>query len=88
MVAELFTTFAQHGYPGKLNTLLMLPLWKHKGSHADPATYRGISLIHPLGRWFAKCVEQRLDRDPRAHSAAAQGGFRKHHRCEDQALIL
>ena len=56
MVAELFTTFAQHGYPKQLNTLLLMPLWKRKGNKADPQNYRGISLIHPLGRWFAKCV--------------------------------
>ncbi len=57
LVAELFCTFAQHGYPSKLNTLLLLPLWKRKGSPGEPANHRGISLIHPLGRWFAKVVE-------------------------------
>ena len=88
LVAELFSTFARYGYPQRLNTLLMMPLWKHKGSKSDTETYRGISLIHPLGRWFAKCVEQRLDSDSNARHATAQGGFRKHHRCEDQCMIL
>jgi len=32
LVAELFTTFAQHGYPRRLNTLLLMPLWKQKGA--------------------------------------------------------
>ena len=88
LVAELFTTFSQHGYPKKLNTLLLLPLWKRKGDRNDPANYRGISLIHPLGRWFAKCVEARITADTCARYADAQGGFRKFHRCEDQCLIL
>ena len=87
-IAKLFTILAQHSYPKTFNTLIIMPLWKHKGSKDDPKTYRGISLIHPLGRLFAKCVEARLESDPRAAYADAQGGFRKHHRCEDQCLIL
>ena len=88
LIAELFNVFAKHGYPTQLNTLLLLPLWKHKGSKGDPGMYRGISLIHPLGRWFAKCVELRFDADSNARFATAQGGFRKHHRCEDQCMLL
>ena len=83
VVADMFTLFATHGYPEKLNTLMIMPLWKGKGQRDDATTYRGISLIHPLGRWFAKCVESRLNSDPNSDYAAAQGGFRKHHRCKD-----
>ena len=67
---------------------MIMPLWKCKGSRDDPSMYRGISLMHPIGRLFAKCVESRLESDPNSRYAAAQGGFRKHHRCEDQCLIL
>ena len=62
-VAALFTSFAHSGYPRRLNTLLMLPLFKNRGDHAMCDNHRPISLIHPLGRWFSKCVERRLSRD-------------------------
>ena len=88
LIAKFFDVFAANGYPRTLHTLMIMPLWKAKGSKSDPTTYRSISLIHLLGCWFAKCVESRLHSDPNAEFATAQGGFRKHHRCEDQCLIL
>ena len=57
LVADLFTAFASRGYLCRLNTLLMLPLYKSRGDRSLCDNYRGISLIHPLGRWFSKCVE-------------------------------
>ena len=60
LVADLFTGFARNGYPRKLNTLLLMPLYKFKGERSACDNYRGISLIHPVGRWFSKCLEHRL----------------------------
>ena len=69
VVADLFTFFARSGYPRKLNTLLLMPLYKSKGSRDSCDNYRGISLIHPLGRWFSKTFVARLESDPAATRA-------------------
>ena len=66
MVADLFTFWARSGYPRKLNTLLLLPLYKHRGDRSDCDNYRGISLLHPVGRWFSKTLVTRLEADPAA----------------------
>ena len=68
-VAALFTSFAHSGYPRQLNTLLMLLLFKNRGDRAVCDNHCPISLIHPLGRWFSKCVERRLSRDAGATRA-------------------
>ena len=60
-VARLFDSFVRFEYPVELNRLLLLPIYKGKGSRLDPSNHRPISLIHPLGRWFAKCVASRLE---------------------------
>ena len=56
LVADLFMAFACHRYPHCLNTLLMMPLYKSHGDRTLCDNYRGLSLIHPLGWWFSKCV--------------------------------
>ena len=66
LVAHVFTFFAQAGYPWRLNTLLLMPLYKAKGDSACCDNNRGISLIHPLGRWFSKVAVSRLEADPEA----------------------
>ena len=50
--------------------MLLLPLHK-KGDKSDPDNYRGISLIHPLGRLFCKTVTNRLETDPNAKRAVS-----------------
>ena len=65
-IQSLFTVFQQHGYPSALNTLLILPLYKSKEDASSCDNYRPISLIHPLGRLFAKCVENRMANDEAA----------------------
>ena len=64
-VAVLFNAFINNGYPVKLNDMLMMPLHK-KGALEDCDNYRGISLMHPLGRLFSKVVTTRLLHDPAA----------------------
>lgn len=65
VVALLFNAFVDQGYPADLNRMLLLPLHK-KGDEAACDNYRGISLMHPLGRLFSKVVTARLLRDPGA----------------------
>ena len=88
LVADLFTAFACHGYPRRLNTLLMMPLYKNRGDRTLCDNYRGISLIYPLGRWFSKCMELRLVADAGATRARGQAGFRRGYRVEDNVVVL
>ena len=88
LVADLFTAFACHGYPRRLNTLLMMPLYKNRGDRTLCDNYRGISLIHPLGRWFSKCMELRLVEDAGATRARGQAGFRRGYCVEDNVVVL
>ena len=62
-MALLFNAFVDNGYPVGLNDMLLLPLHK-KGDMESCDNYRGISLMHPLGRLFSKVVTARLLRDP------------------------
>lgn len=68
-VAALFTFFASVKYPRMLNRLLLLPLYKGKGSRKAAVNYRPISLIHPLGRWYAVCLTARLEKSTLQHRA-------------------
>ena len=66
---------------------LVVPIWKHKGSKADIANYRPISLT---------CTGQRLYKQILLGDiqcfvsllSDAQGGFRANRGCPHQALIL
>ena len=64
-MAALFNAFVERGYPAELNRMLLLPLHK-KGDEAACENYRGILLMHPLGRLFSKVVTSRLLHDPAA----------------------
>ena len=56
----MFTLFSRTGYPRVLTTLLLMPLFKQRGERDLCTNYRGISLLHLLGRLFSKCFEARL----------------------------
>ena len=51
-LALLCKEFLSCGVPKAVNSMLIMPLYKHKGSKFDPDNYRGISLIliHPVGK--------------------------------------
>ena len=68
-MARVFDHFVLCKYPASLNRLLLHPLYKGKGPLTHAASYRPISLIHPIGRWFAKCVATRLEAATLAHRA-------------------
>ena len=69
VLALLFNQFVKDSYPAALNRMLFVPLHK-KGPKQDPDNYRGISLIHPIGRLFSKAVTNRLEMDNKATRAA------------------
>ena len=50
--------------------MLLLTLHK-KGEKSDPENYKGISLIHPLGRLFCKTVTNKLKADPNTKRAVS-----------------
>ena len=69
---------------------MISPVWKHKGTPSDPATYRGLSVLHPLGKLLALCYLHRLDEAThhRGWLAEEQAGFCLGHRIEDHQLLL
>ena len=48
------------GVPKAVNSMLVVPLYKYRGSKLDPDNYRGISLIHPVGKLLAALVLGKL----------------------------
>ena len=83
----LFNHFITHDYPTVLNHMFLMQLHK-KDNPADCSNYRGISLMHPWGCLFSKVIIRRLEADPAAISTKVQAGLCKHHRVEDNCLIL
>ena len=59
-LALLCEEFLNSGVPKAVNSMLVMPLYKRKGSKLDPDNYRGISLIHPIGKLFAALVLGKL----------------------------
>ena len=53
--------FLSCGVPKVVNSMLIMPLYKRKGSKLDPDNYRGISLIHPVGKLLAALVLEKLE---------------------------
>ena len=88
VVTDLFTTFANHSYPCRLNNLLLMPLYKSCGDHTMCDNYHGIRLIHSLGQWFSKCMESCLATDAGATRARGQAGFRQSYHVEDNVMVL
>ena len=64
---------------------MISPVWKQKGAPSDPAMYRGLSVLHPLGKLLALSYLHRLDAETHRHRwlAEEQAGFRLGHRVED-----
>ena len=69
---------------------MISPVWKQKGTPSDPATYRGLSVLHLLGKLLALSYLRRLDDEThcRGWLAKEQAGFRLGHRIEDHQLLL
>ena len=60
-LALLCEEFLSRGVPKVVNAMLVMPLYKRKGSKLDPDNYRGISLIHPVGKLLAALVLGKLE---------------------------
>ena len=51
---------------------MISPVWKHKGTPSDPATYWGLSVLHPMGKLLALCYLHRLDEETHHRSWLAE----------------
>ena len=60
-LAMLCEAYLSCGVPKVVNSMLIMPLYKHKGSKQDPDNYIGISLIHLLGKLLAALVLAKLE---------------------------
>ena len=56
-----------------------------KGSREDAANYRPVSVMGPLAKLFAACLNGALEWEAQSKGwrAPTQAGFRCHHRLED-----
>ena len=69
---------------------MISPVWKQKGTPSDPVTYRGLSVLHLLGKLLALSYLCRLDDEThcRGWLVKEQAGFCLGHRIEDHQLLL
>ena len=61
-LALLCKEFLSRGVPKAVNSMLVMPIYKCKGSKLDPDNYRGISLIHAVGKLLAALEFGRLEK--------------------------
>ena len=62
-LAHATQVWLNKGVPKQLNAMLYMPLYKGKGARTDPDSYRGISLIHPLGKLMSTLVLNQLEKN-------------------------
>lgn len=77
------------GIPPEWNKLKVSSIFK-SGNQADPANYRGISVMSFFPKLYALVQLQRLDAtaEEQGLRAQTQAGFRKGARIEDNILLL
>ena len=69
---------------------MISPVWNNNGFPLDLATYRGLLVLHPLGKLLALSYLHRLDEEPHHRDGLAeeQAGFCLGHHVEDHQLLL
>lgn len=87
LVALLSLTFLSERIPSSWKIALVVPIWKKKGSSADIANYRPISLTSVLRRLYERLLLADVNRFT-DQLADAQGGFRPKRGTSHQALLL
>ena len=88
-LADLLNGAFENGFPAPWNTVAVRNLFK-KGDPANPANYRGISLMGVLPKLVAQAILSRLEAAVEAGSlrAVSQAGFRTGARLEDHVVVL
>ena len=90
-LAKFFNKIALAPCPPKAwRTLLLLPLYKGKGSLLECNNFRSLALMGPFMKLFMSLIEKRLSdlSESMALRAPMQAGFRPKHSLEDLVLIL
>ena len=87
LTAFLSLVYMGETIPSVWRTALVVPIWKKKGSEADIAMYRPISLTCTGRRLYERLLLTDMNRFTH-HLADAQGGFRPNRGCPHQALTL
>lgn len=69
---------------------IIVPIYKNKGSVADPCNYRGITLNSCLGKTFSSILNERLTSfsDEIDLLSESQTGFRKGYSTMDNMFVL
>ena len=79
----------EHGIPEQWNVTKMTPVFK-KGDKTLAANYRPVSVMFPLAKLYATCLNFELERQAQANGlrGAMQAGFQKHYSLEDLVLLV
>ena len=84
MISKLFKHFAEHSIPRAWNLVKVTPVHK-RGNQADAKNYHPISVMGPLAKLYACCLNQELEARAPYHAwrAPTQAGFRWYYHLED-----
>ena len=84
VISELFKHFVEHGIPKAWNLVQVTPVHKC-GNQADAKNYRPVSVMGPLAKLYACCLNLELETRATFHAwrAPTQAGFRRHYYLED-----
>ncbi len=83
-------TWEEREVPEDWQRVIIVPIWKKKGSKRDCGKYRGISLLSHTGKMYAKLLdmEKRIRPVVDHQLSEAQFGFRKNRGCTDAIFAL
>ena len=79
----------ERGIPEQWNTSRVTPVFK-KGDKTLAANYRPVSIMGPITKLYATCLNLELECQAQANGwrAATQAGFWKQYRLEDLVLLV
>jgi hypothetical protein len=89
-LCPLFNRFFLEGFPRRLSTSVLIPIYKGKGDTAEPSNFRGISITPILSKLYACILERRLSGalDLAQLRADSQFGFRRRRGTREAAFVL
>ena len=90
LLRKLFTQIESTSiFPADWKSSFLVPIHK-KGSKGDPDNYRGLAVGSNMGKFFTKCLNDRLNNyaEKRDLISPNQFGFRVDHRTSDAAFTL
>ena len=91
LIVKLFNLILRTGHvPYEWSVGYIVPIFKKKGSQADPNNYRGITLLSCLGKLFTMCINVRLTKyaTDRAIIGEEQAAFREGYSTMDHTFVL